>query len=85
MSDTEGRVSAMKAGIAAIMGCMVETMEEMQPGSRERFIHKIGQACANLRESEQGNHVDAVELVIWTGELVSGWNNAWRKGGPFIT
>ncbi len=84
MSESDARVTAMKAGVAAIMGCMVDTMEHMHPGSRELFLRKIGEACATLRNSEHGQSHEAIEMVMWAGQLVSGWHSMRQGSGPFV-
>lgn len=84
MSNPVEKMQSVKTGVAALAACVVQTMEELQPGTRKLFLIKLEEAYRELRDSERSKGVDCLEILSWTREMITGFNPVKGKGESFI-
>jgi len=72
----------VKRGTALLVTCLVETLNEIDPGARARFIARLDSAYAQTRD--ESSDLNSLELLSWTRELITGFSNTEGQGLPFF-
>lgn len=76
-----------KRGLASVVACLVQTINETDPTFQERFLARLEAAYYELRDSptasSKNDHM-ALEPVSWVRELLTGWNVIDGQGKPFL-
>ncbi len=78
-----------KRGVAVLVACVVETLNESDPSFRERFLEKMGQAYRKLKDGdgesgEWGDVIQELELLTWTRSMLTGFDFIKGQGRPFL-
>jgi hypothetical protein len=75
----------LKSGAAALATCIVRTLNESDPSFERRSLANLERAYAHFREQYPDRDVqDAVEMLSWTRELLTGWNATTGQGSPML-
>jgi hypothetical protein len=76
---------AAKVGAAALATCVVRTLNESDPSFEKRFLENLDIACDRFqrRHPQQGTQ-DVLEMLNWTRELLTGWNDITGQGEPLL-
>jgi len=73
-----------KTGVAILVTCVVQTLNESNPTFQERFLNRLGRAYRELKDNTEGDVVQEMELLSWTRELLTGFNFISGQGKPFL-
>jgi len=77
-----------KRGLAVVIACLVQTLNETDPTLQERFIARLEAAHRELRNnpptSDKNNHM-ALEPLSWVRQFLTGWNVIDGQGEPFLS
>ena len=79
-----------KRGMAVLVACVVETLNESDPSFRGRFLEKLGQGYQKLKNAEgEGAEwgpdvIQEMELLTWTRSLLTGFDFIRGQGEPFF-
>lgn len=68
----EDGLEQTKLAIAALVGCLVQTIAERDPEFKEDFDQRIKEMYGRMRDSD---HLDALAVLSWTREAI-------RNRGP---
>ena len=71
-----------KRGVAALVTCLVQTLNESDPSFQERFLHRLQKAYYEIQDNWEGNTIEELELLLWTGDFLTGFSGA--RGEPFL-
>ena len=58
-------------GMAALVACVVQTLNETDPTFQERFLTRVGKSYYEFL-SDTGDATQELELLAWTRELLTG-------------
>jgi hypothetical protein len=85
MSAPQDDLWQLKSGAAALATCIVRTLSESDPSFEKRFLENLERAYDSFHERHPEREVqDAVEMLLWTRELLTGWSNAEGQGKPLL-
>lgn len=70
--DAEDGLEQTKLAIAALIGCLVQTIAERDPEFKESFDQRVKDMYGKMRDSD---HLDALAVLSWTREAI-------RNRGP---
>jgi hypothetical protein len=84
MSGPEVDLSHQKRGMAILVTCIVQTLNESDPTFEKRFLARLGAAYYDLRDNTEGDVRHEMELLTWTREFLTGWSNVSGQGKPFL-
>ena len=84
MADQKDDLFHSKRGVAVLVTCVVQTLNESDPSFQTRFLERLGRAYYELRDNSERDEVQAMELLSWTRELLTGWDNIHGQGKPFL-
>jgi hypothetical protein len=77
-----------KRGVAVLVTCIIQTMNETDPTFQERCLKRMSDAYYEVRDNYDGRWDGEVnqelELLSWTRELLTGWNFVTGQGNPFL-
>jgi hypothetical protein len=74
-----------RRSIAVLFGCLVEALDERDPGFRDAVTRKIDDAYAKVREPfQKGDPLYDTEIISWAREIVTGFNMSSGQGKPFL-
>ena len=73
-----------KRGTAALVACIVGTLDESDPTFRERFLAKLGDVYYEFRDNTDGDVIQELELFRWTREYLTGWNMVTGQIKPLV-
>ena len=89
--DQEGDLWQLKTGTAALVVCIVRTLQKSDPDFEDRFLKNLERAYDHFRDRtykdrhDQPRDVQEIcEMISWTRELLTGWNLATGQGQPFL-
>lgn len=83
MSDTHDRRLQLDAGAAVLVTCVVQTLAETDRSFQQRFVQRLDEAYARLRDDPKISR-RALEDLSWCRELVTGFSVATGQGRPFL-
>lgn len=72
-----------KYGVAILVTCLVQELEAQHLGFSDHFLRRLGKAYGEVREDETPA-LDRLELINWTRELLTGFNQISGQGKPFL-
>jgi len=73
-----------RRSVAAVITCIVQTLNESDPTFRKRFLKRLERACDLLREDMEGDVRQELELLSSVRELLTGWSWTSGRGEPFL-
>jgi hypothetical protein len=82
--STEKHLQDAKRGVAILVTCLAQEINEIHPGFLDRFMVRLARAYREVREEDNNHALDRLELLNWTRELLSGWNMTSGQGEPFL-
>jgi len=77
----------IKSGAAALVTCIVQTLNESDHTFQERFLKNLDKAYYAFRDGEQNPDRDVIlvlEMLSWTREFLTGWNMITGQGRPLL-
>ena len=82
----------VRTGAAALVTCIVRTLQESDPTFEERFLKKLDEAYSDFRDERESFRADGsrrevtgvLEMLSWTNELLTGWNPVLGQRRPFL-
>jgi hypothetical protein len=92
MSEERDGLWQVKSGAAALVVCLVRTMEETDPTFQDRFLENLEKAYSHFKHDYRATRSDGsprdvigvLEALGWTREMLTGWNNVTGQGEPLI-
>jgi hypothetical protein len=86
MTVTEGQddLSHALTGVAALVACVVQTLNETDPSFQHRFLDRLERAYLHFRDNTEGPVAQELELLSATRQLLTGWNPITGQGKPFL-
>lgn len=75
----------LKRGAAMLGACIVQTLNESDPSFQTRFLNRLGKAYQELSETTDEDVKQEMELLAWTGSLLTGFSATAGKGEPFLS
>jgi hypothetical protein len=82
MTTPDEDLRQMKRGTAVLFATLIETLKEIDPAASDRFTGNLDKAYAKIRSDS--DNLNAVELLSWTRELVTGHSIISGGGRPFF-
>ncbi len=83
MSVPKDDLWQLKSGTAALAVCIVRTLQKSDPDFEEQFLKNLDRAYYYFRDSDRET-LHVLELLSWTRELLTGWNNVTGQGEPLL-
>jgi hypothetical protein len=80
MAFQQDELWAVKTGAAALAVCMVRTLEKSDPHFEQRFLEHLDRAYDGSPRDLQ----NVFEMLAWTRELLTGWNNVSGQRDPLL-
>jgi hypothetical protein len=68
----------VRRGLAALITCVVQTLNESDPTFQKRFLNRLDSAYDVIRHDTEGDVRQELELLSTVREVLTGWN--WTKG-----
>lgn len=78
------RLDHLAKGTAVLVTCIVQTLNETDPTFQERFLRRLGEAYAELRDNSEQGPLHELELLSWTRSMLTGFNHVTGQGAPFL-
>jgi hypothetical protein len=63
-----------KRGVATLVACVVQTLNESDPSFEKRYLNRLEAAYRELKDNSEGNVIEEMELLSWTRELLTGFS-----------
>jgi hypothetical protein len=84
MAGQSDDLTQIKRATAILVTCAVQTLGESNRTAQARFVKRLDEAYATLRDDRNlgGQHV--LEMMAWVRTLVTGWNLSTGQGEPFL-
>jgi hypothetical protein len=73
-----------KRGMAALIACVVETMNEADPSFKGRFLVNLDKAYYKFRDDTDGDVSEELTFLSWARECLTGFNMVTGHGKPFL-
>lgn len=83
MSDPQDRRPPLDLGAAVLVTCVVQTLAETDGGFQKRFVRRLDEAYARLRDDPKVS-LRTLEELSWCREMVTGFSVATGQGRPFL-
>jgi hypothetical protein len=84
MAPELSELDRAKKGVAALVACVVQALNETDPSFQARFLDKLSSAYREFRDHPaDGDGLHDLELLSWTREMVTGFSLATGQGKPF--
>jgi hypothetical protein len=77
----------IKSGAAALVTCIVKTLNESDPTFEKRFLENLAKAYSEFRDGDRHPDRDVIlvlEMLAWTREFLTGWNMVTGQGRPLL-
>ena len=76
-----------KRGVAVLVACVVQTLNESDPSFEKRFLERLAKAYRVLKDNElwEGDLRQEMEVLAWTRELLTGFDPINGQGEPFLS
>jgi hypothetical protein len=85
MSTELSDLHRAKRGVAALVACLVQTVNETDPSFQDRFLAKLSEAYREFKDKTDGDVIQELELISWTRNYLTGWSWETGQGKPFLT
>ncbi|NWJ25896.1 hypothetical protein [Rhizobium sp. RM] len=82
---TEEDIRGVQEGVVILATCVVQTLEETNPGVQEKFLSRLEEAQFYLREQHPMPIEKSTEMLLWTRELLTGFTWGKGQGKPFLS
>ena len=73
-----------KRGMAVLVTCIVQTLNESDPSFQDRFLKRLSEAYYEIRDNSEGDVRHQLELLSWTRQLLTGFSLITGQGKPFL-
>lgn len=77
------QIQDAKHGAAVLIACLVQELETIHPGLTDAYEKRLSRAYYKTRERDT-KALDALELIDWTRELLTGFSTISGQGRPFL-
>lgn len=94
MAFQQDELWAVKTGAAVLAVCMVRTLQKSgHPDIENDFLEQLDRAYDHFRDNpgkwtradgSPRDPQDVFEIIAWTRELLTGWNNVTGQGDPLL-
>jgi hypothetical protein len=92
MPDPRDDLWSVKTGTAALAVCIVRTLQKSDPDFEDRFLANLERAYHHFRDNSEATRADGsprdvqnvLEMLNWTRELLTGWNNISGQREPLL-
>jgi hypothetical protein len=84
MAEQLSDLHRAKRGMAALVTCVVQTLNETDPSFQERFLANVSKAYYKFRDDTDGDGTEELELLSWTREYLTGFSHLTGQGKPFL-
>ncbi len=84
MTDQLTELHRAKQGAAALIACVVQTINESDPTFEKRFLGRLARLHAEFVGNTDGNVMQELDLFEWTREYLTGWNVVTGQGKPLL-
>ena len=84
MIEPNDDLSHAQTGVAALVACVVQTLNESDPSFQQRFLDRLQRAFLHFRDNTEGPVAQELELLSATRQLLTGWNPITGQGKPFL-
>jgi hypothetical protein len=85
MADQLSDLHRAKRGVAVLAACIVQTLNESDPTFQRRFLERLAQAYAEIKDDWPGPDViQELELLSGTREFLTGFDRIEGQGEPFL-
>jgi hypothetical protein len=72
-----------KRGVAALVACLVQTLNETDPTFQERFLARLRKAYSEFSDHTEGDAIQELELLSGIMEYITGFSVTKGQGEPF--
>jgi len=72
-----------KLGVSILVTCLVQELEAVHPGFRDHYLRRLSRAYSEVRHNDT-NALDRLELINWTREFLTGFNQITGQGKAFL-
>jgi hypothetical protein len=73
----------VQTGLAALVTCVVQTLNESDPSFQQRFLDRLERAYLHFRDNSEGPVTQELELLTSTRQLLTAWNPITGQAKPF--
>jgi hypothetical protein len=84
MNDQTTELLRAKRGVAILATCIVQTLNESDPGFQDRFLERLSRAYRELKDNTPGDVIQEMELLSWTRSYLTGFDFVKGQGEPFL-
>src|SRR5690242_5644546 len=84
VNEPTDALSHAQTGVAALIACVVQTLNESDPSFQQRFLDRLERAYLHFRDNTEGPVAQELELLSGTRQLLTGWNPIRGQGKPFL-
>jgi hypothetical protein len=84
VAERQDDLSHVQSGVAALIACIVQTVNESDPSFQQRFLDRLERALLHFRDNSEGPVTQELELLSETRQLLAGWNSITGQGKPFL-
>lgn len=80
----EQQLHDAKRGVSILVTCLVQELEARHPGITESYGERLERAYREVKDEDDNNALDRLELINWTRSLLTGWDMIKGQGKPFL-
>jgi hypothetical protein len=73
-----------KRGMAILVTCIVQVLNESDSTFQRRFLERLSKAHRHLRDESEGDVIQEMELLNWTREYLTGFSQFRGQEKPFL-
>jgi len=84
MSNQLSYLDRTKRAVAALVTCVVTTLNETEPSFQERFLANLDKAYCKFQDDTGDDIIQELELLSWTRSLLTGFDHIGGQGKPFL-
>jgi hypothetical protein len=84
MANQLSDLDRTKRAVAALVTCVVTTLNETEPSFQERFLANLDKAYCKFRDDTGDDVIQELELLSWTRSLLTGFDHIRGQGKPFL-
>ena len=84
MTATKSDLDKVKVGTAALVCCLVRTLDKANPGFQTDFMENLAEAYRHFKDDYDGDATHIFEMINWTRADITGWNPITGQGKPLL-
>jgi len=84
MTGRKDDLAQIKRATAVLVTCVVQTLDESDDTAQARFVKRLEDAYALLRDDPDQGGIHVLEMLSWVRELLTGFNIVTGQGRPFL-